>query len=94
MGSKKRRSFTEKQRAEVIDLIRSSGKPAAQIARELGISKSAIYSWMQTARVDGIAPSLSADEKAELLKLRAENKRLRQERDFFKNDLEAVGRYR
>lgn len=84
MGSKKRRRFTEEQRGEVLELIRSSGKPAAQIARELGLSKSSIYSWMKQARVDGIAPTLSEDERVELMKLREENKRLRQERDFLK----------
>lgn len=84
MASKKRQSYTEEQRSEVLDLVRTSGKPASQIARELGLSKSTVYSWMHLARVDGIAPTLSDDERAELVKLRDENKRLRQERDFLK----------
>ncbi len=38
MANKTRRQYTEKFKRETVELIKSSGKSQAQIARELGIS--------------------------------------------------------
>ncbi len=37
--------YTKKVKEEVVRLAQTSGKPIAQIARELGISDSAIHGW-------------------------------------------------
>ncbi len=39
MNSKKHRIFTAEQKAEAARIVEQSGKPIAQIARKMGISK-------------------------------------------------------
>ena len=42
---------TTEFKREAVHLAQSSGKPKAQIARELGISDSALYCWCKQAGV-------------------------------------------
>lgn len=46
-------TFTAEFKHEVVQLARSSDKPKAQIARELGISDSALYSWCKQSDEHG-----------------------------------------
>jgi transposase len=45
------RQFTEEFKCDVVEVVRSSGRPIAQIARELGIDDSTLGNWV---RQDGI----------------------------------------
>jgi transposase len=38
---------TKEFKEEAVKLAQSSGKPTAQVARELGVSDSAIYQWQK-----------------------------------------------
>ena len=42
-------SFTAEFKHEAVQLTKTSDKPKAQIARELGISDSALYAWCKAA---------------------------------------------
>jgi transposase len=53
MMPKPQPTFTAEFKQEAVQLARSSGKPKAQIARELGISDSALYSWCKQAEDHG-----------------------------------------
>lgn len=85
---RKRRSFTKAFKEEAVRLLEQSGKPAAEIARELGIPRNRLYKWQAQIKAHGEhsfpgsgrlpAP---ADEVA---RLRRENARLREERDILK----------
>lgn len=76
-----RRSFTPEFKAEVVDLVRSSGQSVTQIARELDLTRSAARAWV--AQADPVEDDLKDNaESDELKQLRAENKRLRMERDI------------
>ena len=60
-----------------------SGKPIAQVARELGINEGTPGNWCardRRARGEG-AGALSQDERAELERLRRENAELAMQRD-------------
>jgi len=46
-------TFTAEFKHEAVQLAQTSGKPKAQIARELGISDSALYSWCRAAEAHG-----------------------------------------
>jgi transposase len=46
-------SFTAEFKQEAVQLAKTSDKPKAQIARELGISDSALYSWCRAAEAHG-----------------------------------------
>ncbi len=58
-----------------VGLARLREKPIAQIARDLGIAESGLRRWMAQADVDeGKREGLSSDERAELVRLRRENR--------------------
>ena len=66
-------------------LVRTSGRPIAEIARELGIYDSTLGNWFRQDRIDrGEAEGLTTQEQARLRQLEAENTRLRMERDLLK----------
>ena len=43
--AKVQKTYTREFKEEAVRLVQTSGKPIAQIARELGISDSAIHGW-------------------------------------------------
>jgi transposase len=68
-----------------VELVRTSGRPIAQIAKELGIYDSTLGNWVRQAQVDrGEREGLTSDERARLAELERENARLRMERDLLK----------
>jgi transposase len=72
-------------RARAVELVRSGGKSVPQVARELGISDQGLRDWMRRANADaghGRPGDLTTDEKAELQRLRRENRVLREEREI------------
>ena len=83
--SRRRRQFTEEFKRDAVDLVRTTGRPIAQIAQELGIYDSTLGNWVRQDRVDcGEREGLTTDERARLARLEAENARLRMERDLLK----------
>jgi transposase len=80
-----RREFTEEFKRDAVELVRSTGRPIAQIARELGIYDSTLGNWVRQDRIDrGEREGLTSDERARLGQLEAENSKLRMERDLLK----------
>ena len=49
-----RRQFTDAFKSEAVRLTRESGRPVAQVARELGISDNVLHRWRTEQRQDGI----------------------------------------
>lgn len=80
-----RREFSEEFKARTVELIESSGKSIAEVCRELDLTETAVRRWVKQSRIDqGEAPGLTSDERAELTRLRRENKVLREEREILK----------
>jgi transposase len=72
-------------RQEAVRLVQSSGRPQAQIARELGISGETLRSWVKRARVDaGEQQGLTSEEREELRRLRRQVRVLEEEREILK----------
>jgi transposase len=73
-------------RAEAIRLARTSDKPRAQIARELGLTGETLRLWVKQAELDEgqRTDGLTSDEQEELRRLRRENRILREEREILK----------
>ncbi len=69
-----------------MSLVLDSGRSIAEVARSIDVHEMTLGKWVKKVRdarrTDGDDAELSADERAELEKLRAENARLRMERDF------------
>jgi transposase len=95
----KYRKFDQDFRQGAVRLVFETGKPIAQVARELGINEGTLGNWVAQARRqrgDGQG-GLSEDERAELVRLRRENVELRMQRDVLKRSValwvnEAMGR--
>ncbi len=49
---RKRRVFTDDYKAEVVRLCRQPGKTAHGVAKELGLTPSAVMGWVKQASVD------------------------------------------
>jgi transposase len=80
-----RRSFSKEFKAEVVQLVRSSGKTIAVIAREMDLGETAVRQWVRQADIDaGRREGLTTAEREELAALRRENRVLREERDILK----------
>ena len=80
-----RRQFTAEFKRDAVELVRTTGRPIAEIARELGIYDSTLGNWVRQDRIDrGEQEGLSSDERARLRELEAENSKLRMERDLLK----------
>jgi transposase len=63
----------------------SRGHTIRQVAQDLGIANEPLRRWMLQADIDhGDAPGLTSDERAELARLRRENRTLRLEREILK----------
>lgn len=89
MGRKKprpRRSFTPEFKAEVVELVRQDGNTVASVARDLDLTETAVREWVKQADLDHGRRNdgLTSSERAELARLRRENRVLREERDILK----------
>jgi transposase-like protein len=88
MAKRKRRAFTDEFKAETVRLIRESGKSIGVVARELGLTESAVRAWVREGGIDaghGPAGALTTVEREELARLRREVRTVRMERDILKN---------
>jgi transposase len=84
-GGRGRGPYPEEFRREAVELYRRSEKGLKTIAAELGISVESLRKWNRQHEVDvGVREGLTSDERAELMRLRRENRRLEQERDLLK----------
>lgn len=93
------RKFDEDFRQGAVRLVLETGKPIAQVARDLGMNEGTLGNWVVKARAerDGGEAPLSEDERTELNRLRKEIVELRMQRDVLKRSValwvdEAMGR--
>src|SRR5829696_6664849 len=83
-----RRKFDEDFKAGAVRIVRETGKPIAQVARELGINEGMLGNWCARERGCGAGNGpLSEDERAELERLRRENAQLAMQRDVLKRSV-------
>ncbi len=80
-----RRKFSDEFKRDAVEIVRSSDKSIAEVARELGVYDSSLGNWVRQDRIDrGEREGLSSDERARLGELERENARLRMERELLK----------
>ena len=85
-----RRRFDQDFRDGAVRLVRETGKPIAQVARDLGIKDGTLANWVNAdrrRRENGGGDGLGEDERAELARLRRENAELRMRCDVLKRSL-------
>ena len=73
-----RRKFDRDFREGAVRLVRETGKPVAQVARDPGVNEGTLGNWISAdrRRREGGDGQLSEDERAELVRLRKENAEL------------------
>lgn len=86
--TRKRRRFTAEFKAEAVRLVADSGRPAAQIARELGLRHQLLYKWKRQVRAqasggNAVGPDHFTQEE-EIRRLRRDLLRVTEERDILK----------
>jgi len=81
-----RRHYTDEFKDGAVRLVLDEGKTCGQVARDLDLTASALRIWVERARADRTKgkTGLTTEERAELAKLRKENRELRMERDILK----------
>jgi transposase-like protein len=80
-----RRPYPTEFRERAVELVRSSGRKCSEVAKELGMNDSTLQNWVREAEIDaGQREGLTTEERKELLKLRSEAKKLREENEFLK----------
>jgi transposase len=81
-----RRKFSPQFRAEAVQLVIETGKPVAEVARDLGVVSQTLGNWVKAWRDENPEPEakLSPIERARVSELEEENRRLRLENEFLK----------
>jgi transposase len=84
----KRKSFTAEFKREAVRLLESTQKPAADLARELGIRRNQLYKWKEqlSRRGQHAFPGYGHRQESgdEVSRLRQELERVKEERDLLK----------
>jgi transposase len=84
---KHRRKFTPEFKGEAIKLCSEPGQSIGKVAKSLGLTETALRSWVKQAKTDagnGPAGALTTAERHELAALRKENRQLKMEREILK----------
>lgn len=87
MNKKQRKIYTDEFKQEAVRLALESGRPKAQIARDLGISDGLLHSWInkqQQANAKGMTVEEVRAEQAEINQLKRELKFAKQEIEILK----------
>jgi transposase len=85
-GRRARRKFSEEYIAGAVRLVLDEGKTIGGVARDLDLTASALANWVRHARADRTdgKTGLTTEERAELQRLRKENRQLRMDREILK----------
>jgi transposase-like protein len=81
-----RRRFSPQFRAEAVQMVIETGKPIAEVARDLGIHAGTLGNWVNSWRRANPVPeeSLTPVERARVHEMEEEIRRLRMENEFLK----------
>lgn len=84
-----RQRFSREFKLEAVRLLEQGGKPATQLAMELGIPRNRLYKWQKELSAKGEAAFQGSGRKplgqqSEIERLKAELKKVTEERDILK----------
>ncbi|MEU9014672.1 transposase [Streptomyces sp. NPDC048479] len=73
--AEKRRRYDAEFREGAVRLVAETGKPIAEVSRDLGINEGTLHSWIGRAKKAGGDGSLAESEREELARLRGRTRR-------------------
>jgi transposase len=80
-----RRSFPPEFKAEIVEPCRRGDRSIGQVARDFDLTETNVRTWVKQAQIDqGERPGLTSEERAELARLRHENRQLRLDNETLK----------
>jgi len=83
-----RKKYDREFREGAVRIVEETGKPIAQVARDLGVNEGTLGNWVARAREERQGTQgLSTGDVEELKRLRAEVAELRMERDVLKRSV-------
>ncbi len=84
-----RQRFSREFKLEAVRLLEQGGKPATQLALELGVARNRLYKWQKELGAKGEVAFRGsgrrpASQQSEIERLKAELKKVTEERDILK----------
>jgi transposase-like protein len=89
----RRRKFSPEFRDEAVRMVVDTGRPIAQVARELGINPGTLANWVNAYRKAHPVEDepITVSERARLRELERENQQLRMQTEFLKKVIMSTG---
>ena len=84
--------YPEEFKIQAVNLVTEKKLPVADVAARLGVSTHSLYAWIKRYSKPQAERQQDDDQHAELRRLRAELKRVTEERDILKNRLPGAPR--
>ena len=81
---KRGHKFSAEFKEEAVRMVLYQGLSISQVARDIGASQTTVSKWVAKARLDGYKPPVGESERADLQRLRRENRELKMEREILK----------
>ena len=84
--ARSRRKFSPQFKAEAVQFVIETGRPVAEVARELEINEGTLGNWVNQWKADNPEPekALSPVERARVAEMEDEIRKLRMENEFLK----------
>lgn len=78
------KTYPTEFKEESVALVTEQGYSVAEAAEAVGVRPNQIYTWKRKIEAKDAGTALADNERQELIRLRAENKRLRMEKELLK----------
>ena len=78
------KQYPKEFKEEAVALVAEQGYSVPEAAKSLGINPNLLYRWKDKIEEKQAGTALAEDERAELARLRKENKELRMEKEILK----------
>lgn len=90
----KYKSYSEEFKQDVLAMVAAGKSSAAEIERDLGLTKGIIYKWQERYQVKNgeLKASAESAEQAEIRRLKRELEIAKQERDILKKALQVFSK--
>lgn len=76
--------YTEEFKIEAVKQVSERGHPVAEVAARLGVTSHSLYQWIKRCSLPEVEREAAKDQQAEIRRLKAEIKRVTEERDILK----------
>ena len=74
--------YTEEFKIEAVKQVSERGHPVAEVAARLGLTWHSLYQWIKRYSLPEVEREAAKDHQAEIRRLKAEIKRVTEERDI------------